>query len=186
MIGREGCGEKYMKKGSWNKRFNVYSIDGNQVNVILHNTHNIMVCDIEDWEKLKHNCWYECKHTGYAMSRINNKTTTFHSMIMDCPSGCVRYHIDHDKLNNKRDNLAVATYSQNILNCNKHKNNTSGFNGVFFSNRDLKLKWYSKINVNGKQIFLGYYETAELARQARENYEIAHDINTKYRLSQQI
>jgi hypothetical protein len=45
-------------------------------------------------------------------------------------------------------------------------NNTSGYKGVYLIKK--RGRWLAQIVHNGKQIFLGYYESAEEAAIARE------------------
>lgn len=71
-------------------------------------------------------------------------------------------HINGNGLDNRRENLRVATPSQNQHNSRKPKNNTSGYKGVYKRGN----KWCAAIAINYKTIFLGYHDTAELAHEA--------------------
>lgn len=71
-------------------------------------------------------------------------------------------HKDGDPFNNKWSNLRLATYSENARNRKADKDNKSGLKGV----RRQKKKWASAIFVDGKQIHLGTFESAEDAHQA--------------------
>jgi hypothetical protein len=73
-------------------------------------------------------------------------------------------HIDGDKCNNRIENLRLATEVENGQNRGKQKNNTTGFKGVTYSKHDKKYQ--AQIHSKGKTIFLGYYETPELASAA--------------------
>jgi hypothetical protein len=54
------------------------------------------------------------------------------------------------------------------------KNNTSGYKGVsFFKNSE---KWVSHIGINGKIIFLGYFETAIEGANAYDKYVIENNL----------
>jgi len=75
--------------------------------------------------------------------------------IMGTKKGLILDHIDLNGLNNTRNNLRWATYSQNLHNRGVYKNNTSGYKGVSWFKRDQK--WRADIAVDGKNIFLGYY-----------------------------
>lgn len=68
-------------------------------------------------------------------------------------------HIDGNGLNNQRDNLRLATPSQNAMNRPKQNNNTSGYKGVSWSKKSGK--WIAKIKVNGKSIYLGSFDSIE-------------------------
>lgn len=70
-------------------------------------------------------------------------------------------HIDGDGLNNRRANLRVATASQNIAN-SVQKLGISGYRGVSPKNG----RWVGHITVNRRCIFLGIYDTPELAYEA--------------------
>lgn len=73
-------------------------------------------------------------------------------------------HINHDTLDNRRENLRLASFSQNAMNRNKQQRNTSGYKGVSWINRCNK--WLARIKVNNKSIHLGYFDDPETAYEA--------------------
>ncbi len=85
-------------------------------------------------------------------------------MVGRFPYGLVD-HIDRDGLNDKWDNLREATFSQNRINSNIWKNNTSGMKGVSY--HKVTGKWQAKITKDYKQIHLGLFKTPEEAQNAR-------------------
>jgi len=74
-------------------------------------------------------------------------------------------HRDNNKQNNHIDNLRWATNIENCQNAKLRKNNTSGYKGVSWHERNGK--WMARINIDGNTIRLGYYDTKEEARDAR-------------------
>lgn len=72
-------------------------------------------------------------------------------------------HRDGDGLNNTRENLRLATRSQNLANMKKRPNKW-GYKGVSF--HKLSGLFSATIRVDGKRHPLGYYKTAELAHDA--------------------
>jgi hypothetical protein len=77
-------------------------------------------------------------------------------------------HINHNRHDNRAENLRWTTQSQNLQNKSKHKNNTSGVTGVIRSNE----KWKAQICLDYKNMNLGTYSSKEdaiLARQEAEN-----------------
>lgn len=66
-------------------------------------------------------------------------------------------HKDYDKANNRLDNLRLATKAQN--NFNRKKRALAGVS--LHSGR-----WYSKIRIGGKEVYLGSFDTQEEATQA--------------------
>lgn len=75
-------------------------------------------------------------------------------------------HIDGNPLNNKLENLRDVPHSVNMQNRKATVKNKTGFLGVV----KRRNKYAAHIHKNGKQIYLGLYETAELAHKAyKEN-----------------
>ena len=76
-------------------------------------------------------------------------------------------HIDGNPSNNKIENLRDVSHSVNIQNRKSATTkNKTGFLGVV----KRRKKYAAHIHKNGKQIYLGLFETAELAHQAyKEN-----------------
>lgn len=73
--------------------------------------------------------------------------------------------IDHkdntNTLNDRIENLRLATKNQQNANKRKQSRNTSGYKGVYWFRRDSR--WQAKIGVNGRGIHLGYFNTREEA-----------------------
>ena len=96
--------------------------------------------------------------------------------------GCQRHdgriidHIDHNRLNNRLDNLRVVTASQNARNRTKKANCSSQFRGVSWNKE--KGRWEARIRLaGGKKKFLGYFdieEEASAAYEARYMAELQH------------
>jgi hypothetical protein len=70
-------------------------------------------------------------------------------------------HVDTDPANDRWNNLRTATPAQNMHNRRKRANSSTGLKGAFYSKRDKR--YLSSIGVNGRQIYLGYFGTAEEA-----------------------
>ena len=75
-------------------------------------------------------------------------------------------HIDRNKSNDKWSNLRQATRSENAINRNLCKSNTSGIKGVYWYSR-TKM-WMANIGVDSKLIHLGYFHTKDEAIAARK------------------
>ncbi len=73
-------------------------------------------------------------------------------------------HIDGDGLNDKRDNLRLATYQQNTQNKKRAKRIASGYKGAYWHAKSRK--WTARIRVNDKLLLLGYFDTPEAAHAA--------------------
>jgi len=66
-------------------------------------------------------------------------------------------HINHDRTDNRIDNLREVTKSENSRNASKRVDNSSGFTGVAWIKRNRK--WHAKIWLFGKYKHLGYHTT---------------------------
>lgn len=148
------------------KKYNEYSVDGNTVKVKLTNSEEIMLCDLEDWERLKIFCWSK-GNTGYAEARVNGRTTLFHHLVLQCEKGMVRDHINRNKMDNRKENLRIVTYFENNVNVERANSNPYGVPGAYKNGNRIGVR----INVHGKPIYLGTYKTVEEAKEAREKAE---------------
>lgn len=81
-------------------------------------------------------------------------------------------HIDGNGLNNRSDNLRLATQQENQKNRKLNSNNLSGYSGVYWNK--AKQKWRACIKVDGKEIHLGYFDKLEDAVAARQQAEIKY------------
>lgn len=125
----------------------------------------------EDFDYLNKFKWHKRTADGYAARTVydNGKfiTVRMHRQIVEAPSGLVVDHVNRDRLDNRRENLRVATRSQNTANSIKPSTNTSGYKGVSY--RKEQDRWRAFIRVNKKGISLGQYATAiEAARAYNE------------------
>lgn len=112
---------------------------------------------------------------GYLTTNFCGRSVRVHRIILLMHTGefpKVVDHIDGDKLNNRLDNLRVATPSQNQHNQGTPSTNRSGVKGVWFVPRTGK--WASQIRVDGVRHTVGSFETlheaTEAVRAAREKF----------------
>ena len=118
---------------------------------------------VGDWVK----CDLKPNTGGYFHIRIDNKIINLHRIIAYCFGKLNQIeliddtnYVDHRngiKTDNRVENLRQVTNQQNQW-------NQLNVKGYYFHKRDKK--WSSNIVVNGKQLFLGHYNTEEEARNA--------------------
>ena len=152
------------------KEENYYEIKGKYVFMKMHNTNDITVFDIENLNKFKKYLWHI--HEGYVYTTIGNNKISMANMVIGKPkNGLV---IDHIKsfnnipksLNNTKENLRIVTQQQNLMNKNKQKRKCSSkYIGVSYKTK--RNKWEATIGINGKNKFLGQFNTEIEAYQAR-------------------
>ena len=78
-------------------------------------------------------------------------------------------HINGIRTDNRIVNLRLATNSENGKNHGKNKNNTSGYQGVYWDKANVK--WRAIIKFNNKSISLGRYVLFDDAVKAKKEAE---------------
>jgi hypothetical protein len=123
------------------------------------------ILDAKDYYRLRDFKWYLSGNGTklYAARNIKTgpartKVVRMHREIMNAPAGLLVDHRNCDGLDNRRENLRLATSSQNACNRQKKKSKSSSrFRGVYYEKR--ARKWIAVIYIKGKRIWLGTFET---------------------------
>lgn len=163
---------------------NNYRIDGNIVYIELNRKDGSKLetlIDLEDFEKVNEftRTWsanYRKDIDNFYCqihSQLNSGKETLkrlHRIIMGVDDPKIKVdHIYHNTLDNRKENLRLVTNQENSFNSKDAK-------GYYWHKRDKK--WAAYIGINGKNIFLGGYNTEEEARNAYlRAKEIYHGIN---------
>lgn len=133
------------------------------------------------WKKSRKKAGGVNKITGYHTVRLKGKSYYTHRLaflFMGKPLPEEVDHINHIRDDNRWINLKEATTKSNKKNSPKRIDNTSGTTGVSFDVR--RNKWYSRIFLNGRNKFLGYYQNKEDAIKAREDSNREHSYNNNH------
>lgn len=85
-------------------------------------------------------------------------------------------HINHDTLDNRRENLRITTPAGNINNHRKTKRTTSGFRGV---SQVKSGKWVVNVQVNKENVRVGGFATPQKAK--REYNKIRKQLLEKHK-----
>ena len=125
---------------------------------IVHckNSDLVAYIDKEDLELVSGYTWnIRDRDNGYSgyksiSTRVKGKTVNMCTLITGY-NYCD--HIDRNPLNNRRSNLREATHTENMRNCSKRRDNTSGFIGVTWSKQSNM--WEAQLNINKKCLHLG-------------------------------
>jgi len=136
-----------------------------------HGVHTILY-DKEDAHKVEPYMWTIVKgySTFYARRnlprRVDGSRPTallLHREITSCPKGMRIDHRNHNGLDNRRENLRVATASENMMNRGKTRQNSTGYKGVYKTGDSMLNPYNAKIQKDKKVYCLGHYKTAEEA-----------------------
>jgi hypothetical protein len=166
-----------------------------------------MLYDAEDEELVQAYNWH-FDGNGYVRTNISHpeggwtsppngrrqrRTTTlyFHRLVMNPPKGKYIDHVNHNILDNRKENLHIATPGENSQNRGKQKNNKSGFKGVYYMKKpkdminERKKPHVAQIYHNGKRIHIGLYSTEEEAAEAydRKACELWDIVNPERQLN---
>lgn len=174
---RGGCMRCARRKPNLKARkTNTYDLSG-EYGIGYDSNGNEFWFDLEDYDKIKDYCWI--KSTGgyfIAPARNGDKSSVkLHRIILDlCDEDSYRIVPDHiggkeSRFDNRKSNIRIATGSQNKFNIPPRSNSSTGVTGVCWSNS--KNKWRAYINLNGKQIHIGYFDDINDAISARKNKE---------------
>lgn len=123
--------------------------------------------DDEDFETLNKMKWLALGYNKKCYAARNGKMVNgcrdsiilMHRAIMGDKKGVHYDHINGDTMDNRKENLRVATLSQNMMNRKSNKGSSSQYKGVsWYKNGG---KWRAYIKLNKKLIALGYYSKEE-------------------------
>lgn len=126
--------------------------------------HGFAIVDPCDFEFLNQWAWRQSE-SGYAVRAIQIDlkmyTRRMHRIVADAPDGVIVDHINRDRLDNRRANLRHSNYWQNAVN-RSHLSKKRKYRGVYKNNN----KYEAKIQHRKELIYLGLFETEELAARA--------------------
>lgn len=109
--------------------------------------------DDAEYEEVITHTWTE--HNGALYTRIGNNIVNLARFLLNCPKGLEVDHIDHNRLNNQKNNLRICTSQQNNMNRCKSLAKSSKYKGVSWKKE--KHKWEVYIKLNHKIIHLGRF-----------------------------
>jgi hypothetical protein len=122
--------------------------------------------DDADYPELSKFKWHvhRGKYTFYARKtkHKNNGDIFMHRMILKAKPGEICDHRNGNGLDNRRQNLRIATISQSLANRRTRNDSKSGRKGV----RKAYGKWRAEIWVETKRIHLGRFKTEDGAAKA--------------------
>ena len=147
------------------KIFNKYDLSG-EYGIGYTSKGEEFYFDLEDYDLIKNYTWY-VGDKGYI--KAENEDITLHRVVMRAKEGDVIDHIFHKKFDNRKSQLRFVTHSQNQMNRDIGKNNTSGHRGISWHKK--YQKWIAQIGVMGKLKYLGLFSDIEDAIKARKEAE---------------
>ena len=137
-----------------------------------------VVIDTEDWDRVKEyswsirgndrcpyvsaliphpdGSWHYYTREGKEKRRRRRTTLALHHLIFGKPQkGMVVDHINHNGLDNRKENIRFATHSQYDQNRRSRIGSSSKYKGVYW--HKAKGKWISNITIDGCCTHIGYF-----------------------------
>jgi hypothetical protein len=139
-----------------------------------------MVDDTDYLELSKHKWLAMWSGKSYYAARceyINGKQTwvMMHRAIVNPDKNKVVDHKNGNTLDNRRENLRIATYSENSMNSRLRSNNTSGVKGLSYASKGKK-RWLAQI-VTKERVRIGknFLEKEEAIQWLKEMRQLHHE-----------
>lgn len=163
---------------------NEYRVDGDICYIKLKHKGELIeaIIDLDDFKIVNslNNTWFPIYSESVKSCYVHIKSyhnsniinNSLHRVIMKVTDHKTQVdHINHNTLDNRKSNLRLVTSSENKFN----QSNRKGYHFHKLSN-----KWRAMIQINGKQIHLGMFETEHEAHNAYiEAKKIYHKIGGK-------
>ena len=119
-----------------------------------------------DTERVKSHNWHIDKQTGYIYTYIKSKKTYLHRFVTNCTNSLVVDHLNHDKTDNRQENLKVTTVQQNLRNQTVKSNSSTGYRNIY--KRNKKFSFQTRENNKTKEV--GVYNCIGDALDAKIEY----------------
>ena len=165
-----GCVREYSnsRAGKFERYMNYYVyLDPYTVRVFFNNEPDkSMLVDTSTWIYLSKYIWSYHKSTGYASTNLEDgKFAAYHYLILECPDGYVRDHINRDRLDNRLCNLRVVNQKANCINRTLIPPKETGKIGVTYD-KGRKKPYRAQIT---------YRDENNIKRKKTKNFELLDD-----------
>lgn len=122
----------------------------------------VTIVDEADYDWLLNWPWkWHYHNRGYVQ---DSRGRLMHRIILNPEPHQVTDHINHNKLDNRRENLRICLQSDNVKNTKGRAIRISKYKGVHLQRKNKK--WVASININKKRKHLGCFSSQEDAANA--------------------
>lgn len=122
----------------------------------------VVLLDDEDYDKIilgkPLRLKYDKTINGFYVYR---SLEAIHRIITNCPKGLCVDHINHNTLDNRKENLKVCTQKENNNNRKVRCTNKTGYPGIHIDKKTGK--YITRIIVDSRRYYIGKYNTLEEA-----------------------
>lgn len=125
--------------------------------MVINGTNKRVIIDDEDFDEYSKWKWNHIR--GYAKRSTRNTTLSLHRLIMNAEKGQKVLFKNKNTLDCRKKNLKIGTQKEATRRRIRRKDSSSKYKGVRLNGEYIQ----ANIKVDGKQIYLGSFETQELA-----------------------
>ena len=161
-----------IRNGKWFETTPKYILNDNYVSIYIPNSEKEILISYSSLIDVFYNYPTSITNVGYVKLKNGEFLHRFLKKQELCNNELVVDHINHNRLDNRLENLRVCSKRQNTLNTTLSKNNTTKYISVTWKKDKNKFKSY--IFVDGRQIHLGYFNDINEAVKARLLAEIKY------------
>lgn len=132
------CFYEWRKANKKAELFNQIELFETHAEIIINSPkygENRVLIDLEDVERCKNKVYSiaKCGNVFYAVFRIDSKTKRLHQYLLNC-NGQTIDHINHNGLDNRKENLRIVKRGVNTFNCSTARSNT-GHAGITYNKK---------------------------------------------------
>ena len=92
------------------KKINVIENSINNGGIVLADSnYQLFIVDVSQLSKVLDYYWCVDPNNGYVKATIDGETIYLHRFLMDCPAGKVINHINHNRNDNRLENLEIVS-----------------------------------------------------------------------------
>jgi hypothetical protein len=167
-------------------KYNTYDLTG-EYGIGYTSKEEPFYFDLEDYDKIKNYCWRKDKYKYIVTNEKEDdrKIIKMHRLIMNVYDEDIKIdHIFHNRYDNRKKFLRIASNIENSQNRSLQSNNTSGYTGVWYDKK--RNKWVAEIKVNKKKKHIGRFNNLQDAVIARKNAEIKYFGDFRYKDNKEI
>lgn len=115
------------------------------------------IVSAEDYAALSvYRWWRHSPEKPYPVRKVRGRLVFMHREVAEAPVGVEVDHRNRNKLDCRRENLRLATHSQNKQNLDPYANNTSGHRGVSWNGK--RGRWEGHLTLDGRAKFVGRFK----------------------------
>lgn len=115
--------------------------------------------------------WY-MGNNGYVIRWWKGKIQYLHHVVLAGQKGMCIDHINRNPLDNRTENLRLATRSKNARNSDGHKDSQLAVKNVYFDK--TKRAFAVRFNIEGRFVWVGRFKTLKEAITKRDEARRAH------------